>query len=149
MIGSTVRAGTAAPAAVRFSVLGWLAAIAAGVAEVLVRLALPEPPTPAELGVRGALYVALAALVLALRSGRNAVRWAVTVVLGGVGLLSLVAEPVGWWLAGGSVTAFLAAADGPTVLVVALRVLHVGAVLAALVALYTPSANAFFRAAGR
>jgi hypothetical protein len=84
-----------------------------------------------------------------LRSGRNAVRWAVTVVLGGVGLLSLVAEPVGWWLAGGSVAAFLAATDAPTVLVVALRVLHVGAVLAALVALYTPSANAFFSAAGR
>ena len=140
------RTGAAVPAPVRFAVSAWLAAIAAGVAETLVRLALlPDPPTGTELGVRFALYAGLALLVLALRSGRRAVRWAVTGLLGVIGLLSLVGEPVAWLLAGGSVPAYLAAADGPTWLIVLLRGMHVGAVLAALVALYRPGANAFFR----
>ncbi|MGH3566377.1 MAG: hypothetical protein ACRDRH_10145 [Pseudonocardia sp.] len=51
----------------------------------------------------------------------------------------------GYWR--GSPTAFLAAADGPTLLVVGLRVVHVGAVLAALVLMFRPAAKAVFRTA--
>ncbi len=40
------------PAPVRLAERAWLAAIAAGAAEALVRLALPDPPTGSELGVR-------------------------------------------------------------------------------------------------
>lgn len=131
--------------------LGWLTAIAAGVAETLVRLVLPDPPTSSRLAVRFAIYVVLAVLVSSLLTGRNAIRWAVAGVLGEVGTLSLVMEPLSWILAGGSPTAFLAAAGGPTLLVVGLRVLHLGAVLAALVLMFRPAANVFFRAeaAGR
>jgi len=74
-------------------------------------------------------------LVSALLTGRNTIRWAVAVVLGGVDMVSLVMKPLSWVLGGGSSTAYLAAADGPTLLVVGLRVVHVGAVLAALVLL--------------
>jgi hypothetical protein len=97
------------PVPVRLAVTAWLTAIGAGVGETLIRLALPDPPTGTELAVRFAIYGGLALLVLALRTGRNAVRVALTVLLGGIGLLSLLVEPAGWLMGGGSVTAFLAA----------------------------------------
>jgi len=93
----------------------------------------------------GAILV-LAVLVSVLLTGRTVIRWAVAAVLGGVSMLSLVMEPLSWVLGGGSPTAYLAAADGPTLLAVGLRVVHVGAVLAALVLMFRPAANVFFRA---
>jgi hypothetical protein len=138
---------TTVPAPVRFARGAWLAAIAAGAAEALVRLAMPDPPTGSELGARFAVYAALVLLVLALRTGRTAVRWVLTLLLGGLGLLSLLVEPAAWLLAGGSVAAFLGDADALMWVVVLVRGLHIGAVLAALVAMYRPAANAFFRTA--
>ncbi|TQM09593.1 hypothetical protein [Pseudonocardia kunmingensis] len=134
-----------APESVRLSVLLWLTAIAAGAAEALVYLLLPEPPTFPQLGARFAIYAVLTALVLSLRTGRNAARWAVAVLLGGVGTASLVIEPVSWLLDGGSPAAFLAGADVPTLLGAGLRVVHVVAVLTALVLMFRPAANAWFR----
>jgi hypothetical protein len=58
----------------------------------------------------------------------------------------LIIEPLSWLLAGGSPTAWLATADGPTLLVAGLRVAHLVAVLAALILMFQPRANAFFRA---
>jgi hypothetical protein len=75
---------------------------------------LPDPPTGSELGFRFAIYAALVLLVLTLRSGRNLVRWALALLLGGVGLLSLVVEPVSWLLAGGSPVAFLSTVNALT-----------------------------------
>jgi hypothetical protein len=142
---STSHDAAAVPRAVRLSVVIWLAAIAIGAAEAMARLLLPEPPTPTQLAVRFAIYTALAVLVLSLHTGRNAVRWAVVVLLGGIGTLSLVVEPLGWLLAGGSPTSFLTTADGPTLLVTALRTLHVAAVAVALTLLFRPSAARCFR----
>jgi hypothetical protein len=143
MASPTVTA--APPASVRLSIVLWLAAIAAGAAEALVHLLLPNPPGPEQLGIRFALYVVLAALVLALRSGRGAVRWAVVVLLGGIGTVSLVIEPITWLLAGGSPGDFLVTADAATLLAAALRVAHIAAVFAALALLLRPSASAYFR----
>lgn len=140
---------TAVPAAVRLAVLAWLVAVGAGVAEALVRTVLPDAPTPGQLVVRFAIYTVVVALVLALRTGRNAVRWALALLLGGVGMLSLVVEPLAWVIAGGSPATFLAGADGATRLITGLRLAHVAAVLAALVLMFRPRANAFFRSARR
>jgi hypothetical protein len=133
------------PGPVRLAVAAWLTAIGAGVGETLVRLALPDPPTGGELAVRFSIYAVLTLLVLALRTGRRAVRLALTVLLGGLGLLSLLGEPAAWVLAGGSATAFLTEADALTWGVVLTRGLHVGAVVVALLAMYRPAANAYFR----
>jgi|tagenome__1003787_1003787.scaffolds.fasta_scaffold20860912_1 hypothetical protein len=141
---STVSARSV-PAPVRLAERAWLVAIGAGAAEALLRQALPDPPTGSELGVRFAIYAALVLLVFALRSGRNVVRWALALLLGGVGLLSLVVEPASWLLAGGSALGFLATADSLTWGVVLLRVLHIGAVLVASVVMFRPDANEFFR----
>ncbi|MGH3615930.1 MAG: hypothetical protein ACRDRK_25720 [Pseudonocardia sp.] len=127
--------------------MGWITAISAGVAEALVRLVLPDPPTSSRLAVRFAIYVVLAVLVSALLTGRSTIGRVVAVVLGGVGMVSLVMEPLSWVLGGGLPTAYLAAADGSTPLVVGLRVVYVGAVLAALVLMLRPAAKAVFRTA--
>ncbi|ANY09546.1 hypothetical protein [Pseudonocardia sp. HH130630-07] len=133
------------PAAVRQSVVLWLGAILAGVAEALVHLAGPVPPTGPELAVRAGIYLVLAVLVLQLHTGRDAIRWTVVVVLGVFGTLSLVVEPFRALLAGASAAEFLVAASGPELLAAALRALHVAEVLAALVLLFHPAARRFFR----
>lgn len=136
---------TGVPGAVRLAVAGWLGAILLGIAEALVRLALPDPPSAGQLAVRFGMYLLLSGLVLSLLTGHNAARWTVALLLGGVGTFSLLVEPAAWLLAGGSALAYLTAADGPALLIVALRSAHVAAVLAALVLMFRPAANAFFR----
>lgn len=135
----------AQPPAVTLSVALWLGAILAGVVETLVHLTTPEAPTADALAVRFGIYLVLGVLVLALRTGSNAVRAAVAVLIGGVGMLSLVVEPIGYLVAGGSVGAFLASAGWADLAVAGLRTLHVLEVLAALALLFHPSANVFFR----
>jgi hypothetical protein len=143
---TTTTAARTAPPAVQMSVVLWLAAIGAGAAEALVHLLLPEPPTLAQLGARFGIYAVLTVLVLALRTGRDAVRWTVAVLLGGVGTLSLVIEPVSWLLAGGSPGLFLVTADAPALVAATLRIAHLVAVFSALVLMFRPAANAWFRA---
>ncbi|GAA2870471.1 hypothetical protein GCM10010472_29760 [Pseudonocardia halophobica] len=139
----TTTTGTA-PTAVSTSVALWFTAIGCGVAETLVRFATPEPPGPIALAVRFAIYLGLAVLVLGLYSGRDAARWAVALLMGLLGTASLVVEPLRWLAAGGAVPEFLAAADGPTIVIVVLRAVHVLAVLAALAAMFRPAADRWF-----
>ncbi|MEJ3654252.1 hypothetical protein WEH80_14900 [Actinomycetes bacterium KLBMP 9759] len=133
------------PATVELAVLTWLFAVATGVGEALVRLLLPDAPTLDALAVRFGIYAVVVALVLALRTGYNPVRWTLAIGLGVVGTLSLVVEPITWWIAGGSPARFLASADAPTLAITALRLLHVLAVLAALALVFHPRSAPFFR----
>jgi hypothetical protein len=142
MTTTTVRT---APAAVQLSVVLWLAAIGAGAAEALVHLLLPQPPTLGQLAARFGIYAVLTVLVVALRTGRNSVRWAVAVLLGGFGTVSLVIEPVSWLLAGGSPGLFLVTADAPALVAAVLRIAHLVAVFSALVLMFRPAVNAWFR----
>jgi hypothetical protein len=144
--GMTRTATRTAPAAVQMSVVLWLAAIGAGAAEALVHLLLPEPPTLTQLAARFGIYAVLTVLVLALRTGRDVVRWTVAVLLGGFGTVSLVIEPVTWLLAGGSPGLFLVTADAPALVAATLRTAHLVAVFSAVVLMVRPAANAWFRA---
>ena len=133
------------PRSVRWSVRCWFAAVAAGVVETAIwALTSQEYNAAVQLPVRAAVYLVATALIIQLGRGRGWARIALTVLLGGVGLLSLLAEPFSWWAAGGSTTEFLAAADGATLTVVAVRTAHVAAVLTALVLMYRPTVNMFF-----
>src|SRR5688500_20334172 len=85
LLRMTATAVRTAPAAVQLSVVLWLSAIGAGAAEALVHLLLPEPPTFPQLATRFGIYAVLTVLVLALRTGHNAARWTVAVLLGGFG----------------------------------------------------------------
>ncbi|WP_232662124.1 hypothetical protein [Pseudonocardia sp. TRM90224] len=137
------------PATVNLAVLTWLFAVAAGVGEAVVRMQLPDAPTLDALAMRFGIYAVVVAIVLALRTGYNPVRWTLAIGLGVVGTLSLILEPITWWLAGGSPVEFLATADGPTLAITALRALHVLAVFTALALMFHPRSAPFFRKAPR
>lgn len=134
------------PRSVRWSVRCWFTAVAAGVVETAIwALTSQDYHASVQLPVRAAVYLVATALIVQLGRGGGWARVALTVLLGGVGLLSLLAEPVSWWVAGGSPVEFLATANAATLAVVAVRTAHVAAVLAALVLMYRPTANVFFR----
>jgi hypothetical protein len=134
----------------------WLVAVAAGVFEtalVVVDAGDGEVGPAAEVaaGVAVRLLVFAGAVYLAaqLRQGRNWARVALAVLLGGIGTGSLVVGPVSWLAEGGSLAAAVAAADLGSVLFAASRVLHLGVVIAALLLMFHPAANAYVRATTR
>jgi hypothetical protein len=134
------------PRSVRWSVWCWLAAVACGVLEALLNAVTnPDYDVAVQLSIRAVVYVLVTLLIVRLRRGERWVRLALTVLLGVIGLASLLAEPISWMAAGGEPATFLAAADGSTLAVVALRAIHVGAVVGGLVLMYGPSANRFFK----
>jgi hypothetical protein len=148
--------GRGIPAQLRASVLLWLAAVAAGLFETTLAVidALDGDVGSAAqvtVGVAVRLLVFAAAVYLAaqLRQGRNWARVALAVLLGGVGTLSLVIGPVSWLAQGGSLADALAAADLGSLLFAASRVVHPGAVIAALILMFHPAANAYIRATTR
>ncbi|WP_433784298.1 hypothetical protein ACQPX6_29250 [Actinomycetospora sp. CA-101289] len=145
ILASSVPSAPSVPRPVRAAVVVWLAAVGAGVAETLVHLTGPDAPGPGAVAVRAAVYAVVVALVLALRTGRDAVRWSLALLLGVVGTASLVVEPLTWLAAGGSPVEYLAGAGVADLAIVALRVLHLATVAVALVLMFRPAANAFFR----
>jgi hypothetical protein len=66
--------------------------------------------------------------------------------MAGIGTLSLVIGPVTWLAEGGSLSDAVAAADLGSVLFAASRVVHLGAVIAALILMFTPAAYAHINA---
>jgi hypothetical protein len=132
----------------------WLLAVAAGLLEtalVVVDAADGEVGSAAAVAagvaVRMLVFAGLAYLAAQLRQGRNWARVALAVLYGGIGTLSLAVGPITWLAEGGSLTDAVAAADLGSVLFAASRVVHVGAVIAALVLMFHPAANAYLRAA--
>ncbi|MFV8166222.1 hypothetical protein ACNQVK_29665 [Mycobacterium sp. 134] len=137
-----------AAATVRRSVGCWLVAVAAGVVETAIRASTaPDYDIAVQLPIRAAIYLAAIAVIAQLYHGRRWARIVLTIALGGLGLLSLLIEPVTWWAAGHAPGEFFAAADAPTLTVAVVRIVHIGAVLVALWFMYTPEANAYFRRA--
>ncbi|MGW5648122.1 hypothetical protein ACWEV3_23955 [Saccharopolyspora sp. NPDC003752] len=113
----------------------------AGVVETLIHVVqAPTGPLLLQAAVRMLIY---AALVLRLRSGQNWVRFVLAVLLGGIGMLSMVGPPLVSALTGGGIAA---PADAWQLAFLLVRALHVIAVAGALVAMFRPSANRFFRA---
>jgi surface antigen len=88
-------------------------------------------------------------LAVQLRQGKNWARVALAVLYGGVGTLSLVIGPVTWLAEGGSLADAVAAADLRSVLFAASRVVHLGAVIAALILMFHPAASAYIRTTTR
>jgi hypothetical protein len=134
----------------------WLLAIAAGLFETalaVVDATSGNGGSAAEVAVGVAVrllaFTGLGYLATRLRQGRNWARVALAVLYGGLGTLSLVIGPVTWLAEGGSLTDAVAAADLGAVLFAASRVVHLGAVIAALVLMFHPAANAYIRATRR
>jgi hypothetical protein len=131
-----------APVAVRVAFVVWLGALAAGVAEMLLRWS--ETPL-AGVGVRLGIYAALAVVMFRMRAGRNWARWTLALLLGIVGTLSLVIEPISWLADGNSIGS---AIDGVTLtefLTAVTRAAHLLCVFVAVPLMFVTTANAFYR----
>jgi hypothetical protein len=144
------------PRQLRASFWLWLLAVAAGLFEttlVVVDATTGEVGSAAEVAVgvtiRLLAFTGLVYLAAQLRKGRNWARIALTVLYGGFGTLSLVIGPITWLAEGGSLADAIAAADFGSVLFAASRLVHLGAIIAALILMFHPAANAYIRAIRR
>ena len=157
--GSRLRdAGGRPPGAVRAATVAWVTAVAAGVVEaagMVVAWTFGEVPglsggsLAAGLGVRAMVYTIVLLVIALFWRGKNWARIGLALGLGIVGMLSLVAEPIGWLAEGHSLGDALSEASLSLALVIAIRTLHVLAVVAALVLMFLPAANQYFRRAAR
>jgi hypothetical protein len=120
-------------------------ALAAGIFETV--LAIVEEPSRLAMG--GGIRVAVTALasffIVNMAAGRNWARLTLAILLGGLGTLSLVVDPIQWLLDGNSISAFLGDADTMTWLFTGSRVLHTTSVLLATGLMFHPAANRYFK----
>jgi hypothetical protein len=134
----------------------WLLAVAAGLFEttlVVVEATAGDVGSVAKVAlgvtVRLLAFTGLVYLAARLRQGRNWARIALAVLYGVFGTLSLVIGPVTWLAEGGSLAGTMAAADLGSVLFAASRLVHLGAIIAALILMFHPATNAYIRATRR
>lgn len=142
------------PAPVRTAFALWVTAVAAGAFETVLAVGrMLADSSGSGGGVAAGLAIRLpvftAALLAArqMRRGRNWARIALALGLGVLGTASMVLQPIQALAQGRSLSWELAQAGPLDVVFGASRALHVGSVLSAVVLMFLPAANAFFRAA--
>jgi hypothetical protein len=138
------------PREVRVSFLLWLTAVAMGVVETVIRVlySLSGGPDSSGLLIRVVVYTAAVYVIAQMCSGKGWARLTLAVLLGGIGTLSLVVDPISWLAAGNSLGEVFAQSDPLFYFVAPIRAVHLAAVIAALVFMFLPAANTYFRAAG-
>src|ERR671921_397213 len=139
----------AAPKDVRASFVLWLTAVGAGVVETLTRVVFTLTGDPESNGLLLRVIVYAVAIYVAwqMRRGKGWARIALAVLLGGIGTLSLVVDPISWLVEGHSLDEFFAQANLLFVLIAPIRIVHLAVVISAFVLMFRPSANDYFRAA--
>lgn len=137
---------------VRYASILWIIAVAAGVGETAIRVgegllagSVSGGEALSQVTMRTIVYGTVVVAIIAMRNGRDWARWALTGVLGTVGMLSLVVEPIAWLAMGHSVADAVSGADPDFYAIAALRAIHIAAVPAAIIAMFTPTANHYFR----
>jgi hypothetical protein len=145
-------AGARLPRQLRASFWLWLLAVAAGLFEtalVVIDATAGDVGSAAEVAVgvtvRLLAFTGLVYLAAQLRQGRNWARIALAALYGGFGTLSLVIGPLTWLAEGGSLADAMAAADLGSVLFAASRLVHLAAIIAALILMFHPTTNAYIR----
>jgi hypothetical protein len=125
----------------------WLVAIAAGVFETALALtrAVAGDDPYVGVAVRCAVFIGAAFAAVQMRVGKRWARVVLALVLGLVGTLSLVIGPIIWLVEGHPLGGALANADTYSVLFSGSRVVHLAAVLGAVVFMFRPAANSYFR----
>jgi hypothetical protein len=147
------------PKEVQASFLLWLTAVAAGVLETLIRiidtLAMGwASGSGAETDVTGVIsgviirvivYTLVVYIITRMRLGKRWARLTLAVLLGVIGTLSLVMDPLSWLAGGNSLSDVFTEADLLFFLIAPIRTVHLAAVVAALLLMFLPSANSYFR----
>jgi Na+/H+ antiporter NhaA len=143
------------PKEVPASFLLWLTAVAAGVLETIIRVIYSlsgdlaagrgEEALVTGVIIRAIVYIVVVYIIAQMRLGKRWARLALTILLGGIGTLSLVIDPISWLARDNSLREVFAEADLLFVFIAPIRTVHLVAVLAALVFMYLPATNAYFR----
>jgi hypothetical protein len=147
------------PKAVQASFLLWLTAVAAGVLETIIRIidALAmgfASGSGGEMDVTGVVsgvvirvivYTLVVYIITRMRLGKRWARMSLAVLLGGIGTLSLVIDPISWIAGGNSLSDVFTEANLLFFLIAPIRVVHLTAVIAALALMVLPSANTNIR----
>jgi hypothetical protein len=145
------------PREVQASFLLWLTAVAAGVLETIVRVINSmsvglDSGSGGEADVTGVVirvivYTVAVYIIAQMRLGKSWARLTLAVLLGVIGTLSLVIDPISWLVAGNSFREVFTQADLLFIFIAPIRAVHLAAVIAALVFMFLPAANTYFRAA--
>jgi hypothetical protein len=139
----------------------WLTAVAAGVLETIIRAINPlfvdlASGSSGEADVTGAIssvvirlmiYTVAIYIIAQMRLGKRWARLTLAVLLGVIGTLSLVIDPISWLGGGNSLGEVFTEADLLFIFIVPIRAVHLAAVIAALVFMFLPAANTYFRGA--
>ena len=147
------------PKEVLVSFLLWLTAVAAGVLETIIRvidsLAMGwVSGSGGETDVTGAIsnvvirvivYTLVVYIITRMRLGKRWARLSLAVLLGVIGTLSLVIDPISWLTGGNSLSEVFTEANLLFFLIAPIRTVHLAAVIAALVLMFLPAANTYFR----
>jgi hypothetical protein len=143
------------PKEVQASFLLWLTAVAAGVLETIIRVIEPLSVGSSSGGeadvtgvaIRVIVYIVALYIIAQMRLGKRWARLTLAVLLGGIGTLSLVIDPISWLAGGNSLREIFTQADLLFILIAPIRVVHLAAVVTALVFMFVPAANNYFRRA--
>ncbi|WP_405832721.1 MULTISPECIES: hypothetical protein [unclassified Streptomyces] len=136
------------PAPVRAAFALWVTAVAAGAFETALMVGRdPAEGFGAGLAVRLVVFTAAVLVAVRMRRGAGWARVALAIGLGVLGTASLVVEPLGHLLDGGSAADALARADALEWVFGISRTVHLAAVLTAVALMFRPAANAYFRKA--
>jgi hypothetical protein len=143
------------PREVQAAFLLWLTAVAAGVVETIIRVInslFVDSGSGGEADVTGVVirvivYAIVVYIITRMRLGKRWARLTLAVLLGVLGTLSLVIDPISWLAAGNSIGEVFTQADLLFAFVAPVRAVHLAAVITALVLMFLPTANTYFRAA--
>jgi hypothetical protein len=144
----------APPREVRLAAWGWLAAVGSGGVETVLAVtdalstgSLSHGAIAANVALRAVVYGGVLAITAQLWKGRSWARVALAILLGGIGTLTLITGPLQWvagWQAGDEYWSDVDA-DAMFVAFAVVRTFHVVAVWSAMVLMFQPAANAYFR----
>src|SRR5215218_4853970 len=147
------------PKEVQASFLLWLTAVAAGALETSIRIidALAMGFVSGSGGdtdvtgmisgvvIRVIVYTLVVYIITRMRHGKRWARITLAVLLGGIGTLSLVIDPISWLAGGNTLSEVFTEANLLFFLIAPIRTVHLAAVIAALVFMFLPAANTHFR----
>jgi len=143
------------PREVQASFVLWLTAVAAGVLETIIRIidslsvgsGSGGEADVTGVGIRVIVYAVAVYIIAQMRLGKRWARLTLAILLGGIGTLSLVIDPISWLAGGNSLREVFTQADLLFFIIAPIRAVHLAAVILALVFMFLPAANKHFRAA--
>jgi hypothetical protein len=147
------------PREVQASFILWLTAVAAGILETIIRVIDTlgmgwVSSSGGETDVTGAIsnvvirviiYTLVVYIITRMRLGKRWARLTLAMLLGVIGTLSLVIDPISWLAGGNSLSDIFTEANLLFFLVAPIRTVHLAAVIAALALMFLPAANSYFQ----